>query len=114
MEVANHRLRYVQAGQGPNLVLLHKLRTQLDIFHKLLQPLSEGFTVYALDYPGHGWSDIPDVEYGPDTFIAAVGGFLDALVTDDAILAGVSIGGHHFLCLDRPEAVQRLILDFVG
>lgn len=36
VEVASHRLRYVKVGRGPNLVLLHTLRTQLDIFHKVL------------------------------------------------------------------------------
>jgi pimeloyl-ACP methyl ester carboxylesterase len=93
VEVEGNQLRYVKAGQGPNLVLLHTLRTQLDIFHKVLKPLSERFTVYALDYPGHGWSDIPDVDYDPDTFVTAVEGFLDALDIKAATLAGISIGG---------------------
>jgi alpha-beta hydrolase superfamily lysophospholipase len=56
------RLRYIETGKGPALVLLHTLRTQLDIFQKVIPDLSKHFTVYALDYPGHGYSDIPKTE----------------------------------------------------
>ncbi len=35
------RIRYIKTGQGPNLVLLHTLRTQLDIFHKVIPLLSD-------------------------------------------------------------------------
>ena len=51
-----NRIRYIRTGSGPNLVLLHTLRTQLDIFEKLVPLVEKSFTVYALDYPGHGFS----------------------------------------------------------
>ena len=54
VEVGGNTLRYVKSGKGPALVLLHTLRTQLDLFEKLVPELSKHFTVYALDYPGHG------------------------------------------------------------
>jgi pimeloyl-ACP methyl ester carboxylesterase len=91
--VNGHRLRYIKTGDGPPLVLLHTLRTQLDIFQKIIPSLARRFTVYALDYPGHGYSDIPNVDYEPRLFVDAVAGFLDALDIRDATLAGVSIGG---------------------
>ena len=59
VEVDGNRLRYIKTGKGPILVLLHTLRTQLDLFEKLVPELAKHFTVYALDYPGHGYSDIP-------------------------------------------------------
>ncbi|HKW62901.1 MAG TPA: alpha/beta hydrolase [Candidatus Acidoferrum sp.] len=90
---ANGRLRYIKAGRGPNLVLLHTLRTQLDLFQKVVPDLTKQFTVYALDYPGHGFSDIPKAEYDADFFAHAVEGFLDALDLRDVTLCGVSIGG---------------------
>lgn len=86
-------IRYVKAGQGPNLVLLHTLRTQLDIFHKVLPELAREFTVYAPDYPGHGFSDIPQTEYVPELFVVTIEKFLDKLDIDNATLAGISIGG---------------------
>src|SRR5262249_58451545 len=53
------RVRCIKTGAGPNLVLLHTLRTQLDIFEKIIPELERHFTVHAFDYPRPGWSDIP-------------------------------------------------------
>src|SRR4029079_17766946 len=93
VDVGGHTLRYIKTGRGPNLVLLHTLRTQLDLFEKVIPELSKHFTVYALDYPGHGYSDIPRARYDAEFFVTAVEGFLDALELRDVTLAGVSIGG---------------------
>src|SRR5262245_24860718 len=60
VNVLGARLRYVKAGSGPVLVLLHTLRTQLDLFHKVIPDLARHYTVYALDLPGHGYSDSPE------------------------------------------------------
>jgi pimeloyl-ACP methyl ester carboxylesterase len=91
--IDGNTLRYIKTGKGRNLVLLHTLRTQLDIFEKLVPLLSKSFTVYALDYPGHGFSDIPKTDYDPDLFVKSVEGFLDKLDLKDVTLAGISIGG---------------------
>ena len=79
LEVDGTRLRYIKSGRGPALVLLHTLRTQLDIFEKLVPILDKSFTVYAFDYPGHGFSDIPEADYRPELFVKAAQGFLDKL-----------------------------------
>jgi len=86
-------LRYIKVGQGPPLVLLHTLRTQLDMFQKVIPALSQRFEVYALDYPGHGLSDIPKVEYTAEFFIDSVAGFLEQMNVENAIVSGESIGG---------------------
>ena len=93
LEVGGNKLRYIKSGTGPTLVLLHTLRTQLDLFEKVVPELSRHFTVYALDYPGHGYSDIPKARYDAAFFTEAVEGFLDRLDLRDVTLAGVSIGG---------------------
>jgi pimeloyl-ACP methyl ester carboxylesterase len=87
------RLRYVVAGDGPPLVLLHTLRTHLDLFQKVIPQLRKSFRVYALDYPGHGFSDIPNAEYDRELFYRSVAGFLDTLGIRDAVVVGESIGG---------------------
>jgi pimeloyl-ACP methyl ester carboxylesterase len=87
------RIRYVVAGTGPPLVLLHTLRTQLDMFQKVFSPLATRFRVYALDYPGHGFSGAPDADYAAEFFESSVAKFLDELNIQDALLAGESIGG---------------------
>jgi len=92
-------LRYVKVGQGPLLVLLHTLRTQLDIFQKVIPALSQHFEVYALDYPGHGFSDIPKVEYTAEFFIDSVARFLERVNGEHATIVGESIGGTIALAL---------------
>ena len=87
------KVRYIKTGVGPTLVLLHTLRTQLDLFEKAVPDLAKSFTVYALDYPGHGYSDIPNARYDADFFVHSVEGFLDSLDLRDVTLCGVSIGG---------------------
>ncbi|MCI0707287.1 MAG: alpha/beta hydrolase [Ignavibacteriae bacterium] len=86
------KLRYLKVGKGPVLLLLHTLRTQLDLFHKVIPELARDFTVYVLDYPGHGYSDIPDGSYDADFFVKYVDGFLDELDLTGVTLSGVSIG----------------------
>src|SRR3970040_984678 len=87
VEVGGNKLRYIKSGKGPALVLLHTLRTQLDLFEKVMPELSKHFTVYALDYPGHGYSDIPTARYDAAFFPEAVEGFLDRLGVRAAPLA---------------------------
>ena len=111
VSVGGVKLRYIKAGAGPNLVLLHTLRTQLDIFQKVIPELSREFTVYAPDYPGHGYSDIPKAEYDANFFVRVVEGFLDALNLHDVTLCGVSIGGSICLILAgrRNSRVSRVV-----
>jgi pimeloyl-ACP methyl ester carboxylesterase len=93
VEIGGSKLRYIKSGKGPVLVLLHTLRTQLDLFEKVIPELTKHFTVYALDYPGHGYSDIPKARYDATFFTEVVEAFLDKLDLRNVTLAGVSIGG---------------------
>ena len=105
------KVRYIKTGVGPTLVLLHTLRTQLDLFEKVVPDLARYFTVYALDYPGHGYSDIPKARYDADFFVRSVEGFLDSLDLRNVTLCGVSIGGAISLIIAgrRNERVARLV-----
>jgi pimeloyl-ACP methyl ester carboxylesterase len=99
LEVDGLRIRYLVTGEGPELVLLHTLRTQLDMFQKIIPALATQFRVYALDYPGHGYSDIPDAAYDAEFFVNTVGRVLDRLQVEEAVVVGESIGGSIALLL---------------
>ena len=87
------RLRYFTAGTGPPLVLLHTVRTQLDYFQRVIPRVWDSFTVYALDLPGMGWSDIvPGARYEEPDLRAAVVEFVTDLDLYDVTLAGESLG----------------------
>lgn len=105
------QVRYLKMGRGPNLVLLHMLRTQLDIFQKIIPKLAEQFTVYACDYPGHGWSDIPHAKYAPEDFYRWTEAFLETVDIDEACVVGLSIGGTIALVLAarQNQRVTRVI-----
>jgi pimeloyl-ACP methyl ester carboxylesterase len=111
VEVGGNTLRYIKTGTGPVLVLLHSLRTQLDLFEKVVPELAKHFTVYALDYPGHGYSDIPKARYDAAFFTEVVEGFISKLNLRSVTLAGISIGGAIALIIaaQRNPRVARVI-----
>jgi pimeloyl-ACP methyl ester carboxylesterase len=92
LDIGGTKVRYIKTGAGPDLVLLHTLRTQLDIFHRIIPELAKRSTVYACDYPGHGWSDIAEASYAPEDFYKWAAAALDNLDVRQATVVGVSIG----------------------
>jgi pimeloyl-ACP methyl ester carboxylesterase len=88
------RLRYLKAGSGPTaLILLHTVRTQLDHFQLVIPKVSHAFTVYAIDMPGMGWSDItPGASYTEPALRRAIVEFVTTLDLNDVTLAGESMG----------------------
>jgi pimeloyl-ACP methyl ester carboxylesterase len=87
------KVRYLRAGQGPALVLLHSIRTQLDLFQRVIPKLTSHFTVYAFDYPGFGWSQmVPGADYREPAMRAHVINFIERLDLRGVTLAGESMG----------------------
>jgi pimeloyl-ACP methyl ester carboxylesterase len=88
------RLRYLKIGSGPTLVLLHTVRTQLDHFQLVIPKILQSSTVYAVDLPGMGWSDIrPGASYGEPALRRALVELVRTLDLTDVTLAGESMGG---------------------
>ena len=88
------RLRYLKTGYGPTpLILLHTVRTQLDHFQLVIPRLLHAFTVYAIDMPGMGWSDIvPGASYTEPALRRALVQFVTALDLVGLTLSGESMG----------------------
>ena len=88
------RLRCLKAGFGPSaLILLHTVRTQLDHFQLVIPKILHAFTVYAIDMPGMGWSDIrPGASYTEQALRRAIVEFVKTLDLKDVTLAGESMG----------------------
>ena len=106
------RLRYYTAGIGPPLVLMHTVRTQLDYFQRVIPLLWDHYTVYALDLPGMGWSDIvPGARYEEPELRAAVVEFVSGLDLHGVTLAGESLGGALALSasIDLKDRVSRVV-----
>ena len=106
------RLRYYTAGTGPALVLMHTVRGQLDYFQRVIPLLWDLYTVYALDLPGMGWSDIvPGAQYEEPQLRATVVEFVRGLDLHDVTLSGESLGGALSLSasFDLKDRVSRVV-----
>ena len=106
------RLRYYTAGTGPPLILMHTVRTQLDYFQRVIPRLWDNYTVYALDLPGMGWSDIvPGARYAEPELRAAVVEFASGLNLNGVTLAGESLGAALALSasIDLKGRVNRVV-----
>jgi pimeloyl-ACP methyl ester carboxylesterase len=106
------RVRYLRVGSGSPLVLMHTVRTQLDHFQRVIPQISDTFTVYAVDFPGMGWSDIvPGASYEEPALRAAVVRVVDELDLSDLTLAGESLGATLALTasVDLGERVRRVV-----
>jgi pimeloyl-ACP methyl ester carboxylesterase len=115
------RVRYLRVGSGPPLVLLHTVRTQLDHFLLVIPQLTDAFTVYAVDFPGMGWSDIvPGASYDEAALRAAIVRVVEDLDLSDLTLAGESMGATLALTasVDLGDRVRRIVAvntyDFAG
>jgi pimeloyl-ACP methyl ester carboxylesterase len=107
------RLRYLKAGSGPvGLILLHTVRTQLDHFQFVIPKILHAFTVYAIDFPGMGWSDItPGASYTEPALRHAIVEFVEMLDLHDVTLAGESMGATVSLTAstELEERVRRVV-----
>ena len=115
------RVRYLRVGSGPPLLLLHTVRTQLDHFQLVIPQLTDAFTVYAVDFPGMGWSDIvPGASYEEPALRAAIVRVVEQFDLSDVTLAGESIGATIALTasVDLGDHVRRVVAfntyDFAG
>jgi pimeloyl-ACP methyl ester carboxylesterase len=116
-QVDGARMRYLRAGSGPPLVLLHGLMGYSFSWRFTLPVLSQHATVYAVDMLGTGFSDRPA---GLDCRLRANAGrvlrFLDAVGIGSFDLLGTSYGGAlammaAAMCRQRPDLhLRKLIL----
>ena len=112
IEVGGLSTRYLEAGNGPPLVLLHALGESAFDWRWVLRALARTHRVYAPDLPGFGDSAKPTADYSPAFFERFAVGFLDALGLERAAVVGNSLGGLIALrlALSEPARVGALVL----
>jgi pimeloyl-ACP methyl ester carboxylesterase len=112
VEIDGLTIRYLAAGEGPPLVLLHGAGDNSLDWRWVLPALARKHRVYALDLPGSPDSGRPAANYSPAFFERFVAAFVDALGTGPATFVGNSLGGLIALrlALSEPDRVRALIL----
>ncbi len=110
IDVGGLPVRYLVAGEGPPLVLLHALGESALDWRWVLPALARTHRVYAVDLPGFGYSGKPSAEYSSAFLARIVGAYLDALGLESATLVGNSLGGLVALrlALSEPARVSAL------
>jgi len=106
------RLRVLEAGHGPVLLLLHGLSASHDIWEHVVDEFADRYRVVAPDLPGHGESAKPDAPYTIDFYAGVVRTLARELGIDEAIVGGSSLGGKIALELAcwYPRFVRALVL----
>ncbi|GMA31512.1 alpha/beta fold hydrolase [Litorihabitans aurantiacus] len=96
---------------APTIVLLHAFPLASRIFRRLV-PLLTAWHVLAVDLPGLGASEVPEVEPSMDEVAARVLATMDAADVEAATLLGVSTGGYAALAVAAlaPARVRALVL----
>ena len=83
------RIHYQNYGKGREaLVLIHGWSCNLDYWREQVPDFAKRNRVIALDLPGHGLSDKPELAYSMDLFARAV----DAVMRDAKVERGVLVG----------------------
>lgn len=110
--VLGYRMRYLAAGSGEPVLLLHGLADSGAAWSRVLPALARGYRVYAPDMLGCGGSEKPRISYSPWALATYLRHFLDAVGASEAYVAGHSLGAGVALHLyiQYPERVRRLAL----
>lgn len=88
-----HRVHYESYGTGREaIVLIHGWTCDLGFWRGQIPDLSKRTRVIAIDLPGHGQSDKPEVAYSMDFFTRAVDAVMQDAGVDRAVLVGHSMG----------------------
>lgn len=109
--IGGHRLRFVRAGAGAPVVLVHGFASSLYTWKDVLPALAATHDVVAVDLPGFGGSDRPpDLTF--EELPVAVLGLMDRLGLERAALVGNSMGGGVVAAVaaEQPRRVAALAL----
>lgn len=109
------RLRVLERGSGPKLVLLHSLFMDHSTWDGVASELARDHCVIAPDLPGYGESEKPAPSrfaYDIDAFTGAIADLYAALSLGRATVIGHGLGGAIALTLAarHPELVSELVV----
>jgi len=100
--IGGRRSRYLEAGSGWPVVLLHAFPLNADMWRPQLERVPDGWRYVAPDLGGFGpGAGARDEPVTMADLAADVGALLDVLAIDQAVIGGLSMGGYVTLALFR-------------
>ncbi len=79
MKIDGRLVSYIEGGEGPPLVYVHRWPLGVRPTDPMLQELAEDFHLYAPNLPGFGRSDPLGSGHTVENFARFLGEFIDAL-----------------------------------
>ena len=112
VDVFGQKIQYVEAGSGPNVILLHGLGGDSSNWTPTTPALASKYHVWVPDQIGFGASDKPLIPYRVGTLVDFLEGFCKKAGIDKATVVGNSLGGWTAMAftLAHPERVEKLVL----
>src|SRR5215207_6648225 len=109
--VFGQKIHYLEAGSGPNLILLHGLGGSSQAWQFNIGPLAKKFHVFVPDQIGFGKSDKPLVNYRIRTYVDFLDQFCKQLKIERTSLVGSSMGGWVAVLYTAsfPDRVDKLV-----
>ncbi len=91
--VGGVKVFYQTEGMGEPVILIHGNGLSHGQWKYNIGTLSKSHKIYALDLPGFGLSDKPEVNYGVQYYVEFLRSFIDARHISNPIIIGHSMGG---------------------
>ncbi len=115
--IAGVKIHFVEMGQGLPLLFLHGLGGSCKDWTASLQFFRDSYQVMAIDFPGFGDSDKPEVDYSIEWLTVMVEKFLQERKLNQVNIVGHSMGALVALNLAaRPDSPVKVLMvtDAVG
>jgi 3-oxoadipate enol-lactonase len=106
-------IRFLEAGLGRPLVLLHAFPASADMWRPQLERVPRGWRFIAPDFRGFGGSTLDDDPVvSMNDYASDILGLMDSLQIGRAVVGGLSMGGYVTFAVFRraPERVSGLLL----
>lgn len=106
------QLAYTDVGDGPPIVLIHGYPFNRSLWNEQVEALSNAYRVIAPDLRGFGESDASPGTATMNRMAQDVARLMDQLEIEQAVIAGLSMGGYVTLafCRQAPARVKALVL----
>lgn len=114
LTLQNCQVYYQKVGKGANLVMLHGWGNDVSSWWGVVDLLKDDFTLWLIDLPGFGRSDMGEKKAFTNLdYAQVIKEFIIQLKIDKPTVIGHSVGGRIAikLAVNFPEVVDKLILE---
>lgn len=110
--IDNLQIYYQKIGKGKDLIMLHGWGQDVSSFWPIVEYLSDKYTLWLIDLPGFGRSDIPKIVFDTKDYAKIIKEFIIKNSIKKPNLLGHSFGGKVSIKLaaENPNLFDKLII----